>query len=92
MKRAKLYQDKKIEKQSIAEQPNTIQGLANLATVAKEIDPDLLNELIEKFTGGGEVESGKGFSEYLPLIQGFVKGMQDKQKQPDNDKPDVYFY
>ncbi len=73
------------------ETPGTMDTLANLLPILKNLDPDQLGALIDKFTGGGELlepEGGLGgILNNIPpeLIESFLKGLNKKDELPPSE-------
>jgi len=93
MKRAKMYQQKKLEKTEIHE-PTTMDNLAKILPALKDLDLDQIQGLVDQFGGQGlGDETGLGEIGSIlknPIVQEFLKGMQ--QQKPAGSDEDTKGY
>ena len=76
------------------ETPNTLSTLTSLAPLLAKLEPDQIMSLADRFLGGGEApaEGGSGLGGILDsippeLIDGFLKGLANKEGAPDAQEP-----
>jgi len=69
----------------------TLESIAKILPALKDLDPDLIQDLLERFGSGESLGSGEGGLEAIldnPVVQGFLEKLAEKKEQPE--QPHAY--
>lgn len=64
-----------------ADSKSPLDNLGGLLSIAKELEPDQLRAVIDMFTSGELGGEGGEYSELMPLVKGFLEGMNKPQEE-----------